>query len=138
MKKLLSGVMVFGLVNSSFVWAAGNDELWEVTSKMEMPGMPFAMPGHTSRICIKKGNENDPKNAIPKDKDQDCKMTDIRISGNTSSWKMKCAGEHPMAGSGEMTRGDGTYKGKMKMHSEDGDMMMTYEGRRIGTCQAKR
>ena len=137
MKKFLSGVVLLGLINSASAWAAGSDGLWEVTTKMEMPGMPFAMPGQTARVCMKKGHENDPNNAVPKNKDQDCKMTDTKISGNKSSWKMTCGGKHPMTGSGEITRSDGAYSGKMLMHSKDGDMTMTYEGKRIGTCQAK-
>jgi hypothetical protein len=134
MKNLLSGMVLLGLMSSASVWATGSDELWEVSTKMEMPGMPFAMPAQTSKICMQKGHENDPNNAVPKDKNQDCKMSDVKISGKKSSWKMKCEGEHPMTGSGEMTRGDGTYSGKMKTHSKEGDMTMAYDGKRIGTC----
>lgn len=114
--------------------AAGNDELWAVTSKMEMAGMPFAMPGHTSNVCIEKGKQNDPNRAVPTDKNQDCKMSDVKISGNKSSWKMVCTGKDPMTGSGEITSGNGSYSGKILMHSKDGDMTMNYEGKRIGTC----
>ena len=30
-------------------------EYWEVITKMEMAGMPFAMPGQTMKVCIAKG-----------------------------------------------------------------------------------
>ncbi len=37
-------------------WAvAAPGEYWEVTVKMEMPGMPFAMPATSTKICIAKG-----------------------------------------------------------------------------------
>lgn len=134
MKKILSVIVLLGLINSAFVWAAGSDELWEVSTKMEMAGMPFAMPGQTSKVCMQKGHEKDPNNAVPKNKDQDCKMSESKVSGNKSSWKMKCEGKNPMTGSGEMTYGDGKYSGKMKMHSKDGDMTMAYDGKRIGSC----
>lgn len=134
MKNLFFCMLALSLMSSASALAAGSDELWEVTNKMEMPGMPIAMPAQTSKICMQKGHENDPNNAVPKDKNQDCKMSDVKVSGNTSSWQMKCEGKHPMTGSGEMTRGDGSYSGKTQMHSKDGDMTMVYEGKRVGTC----
>jgi hypothetical protein len=137
MKKLLFGIISSGLICSVSAMAAGSDELWEVTSKMEMPGMPFAMPAQTVRVCMKKGHANDPNSAIPKNNGQDCKITDTKISGNKSSWKMKCEGTHPMTGSGEITNREGSYSGKMEAHSGDGEMTMVYEGKRVGTCQAK-
>jgi hypothetical protein len=37
----------------------GPDDLWEITSKMEMAGMPFAMPPQTSRVCLQKGKQEE-------------------------------------------------------------------------------
>lgn len=137
MKKLLSGLVILGLMSSAPAMAAGSDELWAVSSKMDMPGMPMGMPGQTSNVCLKKGNEKDPNNAIPKNNDQDCKMSDVKIVGNKTTWKMKCDGRKPMEGEGEMTRGNGSYSGKTVFHMKRRDMTMVYEGKRIGTCQAK-
>lgn len=134
MKNIFLGMVWLGAMSSATVLAAGSDELWEVSTKMEMAGMPFAMPGQTSKVCMQKGHEKDPNNAVPKNKDQDCEITESKVSGNKSSWKMKCSGKNPMTGSGEMIYGDGKYSGKMKMHSNDGDMTMAYDGKRVGTC----
>jgi Protein of unknown function (DUF3617) len=134
MKNIMLGLVWLGAMSSATVLAAGSDELWEVSTKMEMPGMPFAMPAQTQNICMQKGHENDPNNAVPKNKEQDCKMSDVRISGNKSSWKMKCEGKNPMSGEGELTRGKDSYSGKMKMHSRDGDLTMVYSGKKIGSC----
>ncbi len=38
-----------------FKAGSGPDELWDVTFRMEMPGMPMAMPAQTQQTCIKKG-----------------------------------------------------------------------------------
>ncbi|MEO8332425.1 MAG: DUF3617 family protein [Gallionella sp.] len=134
MKNIFLGMMWLGAASSATALAAGSDELWEVSSKMEMAGMPFAMPGQTSKVCIQKGHEKDPNNAVPKEKNSDCVMSDVKTSAKKSTWKMKCEGKEPMTGTGEMTYGDGTSSGKMKMHSKDGDMTMAYEGKRIGSC----
>jgi hypothetical protein len=136
MKKMFLGMVWLGAMSSATVLAAGSDELWEVSSTMPMPGMD--MPVNTTKVCIKKGKAKDPNNAVPKNRNKDCKMIDVKISGNKSSWNMKCTGENPMTGSGEITFGNGTYNGNMKIHSEaGGDMTMVYEGKRVGTCQAK-
>jgi hypothetical protein len=37
----------------------GQDELWEVTTKMEMAGMPMAMPPQTQQICQPKRTGQD-------------------------------------------------------------------------------
>lgn len=134
MKNVFLGMMWLAVMGSATVLAAGNDELWEVSTKMDMVGMPFSMPGQTSKVCMQKGHEKDPNNAVPKDKNQNCKMSDVKVSGNKSSWKIACTGKDPMTGSGEMTYGEGKYSGKMQMHSKDGDMNMAYEGKRIGSC----
>jgi len=55
MKKILSGMVALGLLGSFQAMAAGSDELWAVTSKMDMQGMPMDMPGQTSNVCLKKG-----------------------------------------------------------------------------------
>lgn len=134
MKRLLLVVLLGCAMGSGVSLAAGNDELWEVTNKMDMPGMPFAMPGQTSKVCMQQGKQGDPNQAVPKDKEQDCKMSDVKMTGNKSSWKIACTGKNAMTGNGEMTFGNGAYSGKMQMHSKDGDMTMSYEGKRIGSC----
>jgi hypothetical protein len=136
-KQWIFCMMSVSLMVPVYALAVANDELWEVSAKMDIPGMPMAMPAQTVKVCMKKGNENDPNVALPKSEGQDCKMGDVKVSGNTTSWTLKCTGDNPMTGSGEMTSGNGTYTGKLLMHAGDGDMTMAYEGKRIGTCQAK-
>jgi len=137
MKNLFYGLTVLSLICSTPVIAETGDELWEVTSKMEMEGMPFAMPAQKVKVCMKKNDMKNPNKAIPKNRDQKCQMTDVKSSGNKTTWTMKCEGEHPMTGRGEMTRGEGFYNGKTEMHMDQGDMKMSYEGKRIGSCKAK-
>jgi len=137
MKNSLFGLALSSLIFSAPVIASGNDELWQVTSKMEMSGMGFNMPAQTIKVCMKKNEMRDPNKAIPKNRDSRCNMVDVKTSGNKTTWTMKCEGEHPMTGSGEMIRGEGSYSGKTMMHMDNGDMKMSFDGKRIGTCLAK-
>jgi hypothetical protein len=117
--------------------AAGTDELWEITTKMEMPGIPMAMPAQTNKFCKPQGQaQNDP---LPSDKNNDCKMTDMQRSGSTSRFKMVCTGKQPMTGEGEVTyTGADSYSGKMhiagKMEGESIDMTQTFSGKKVGNC----
>ncbi len=113
---------------------AAPGEYWEVTSKMEMPGMPFAMPATTTKVCIPKGGEKDPGKTSG---DKDCKMTDVKTVGNKTTWKARC--DHNgevMTGEGEQTTSPNGYEGKMKFAGKSGgrDMNMTtaFSGKRIG------
>jgi hypothetical protein len=138
MKKLLFGMMIFGLIGAVSVRASDSGELWEVISRMQLPGMPFAMWSTTDTICIEAGKERYPDKVIPKNlRDQECRLDGINISGNKSSWAMKCVGSSTATGTGEMTLDDGAFMAKSIMQSMGASFTLAYEGKRVGTCQAK-
>jgi hypothetical protein len=112
---------------------AGTGELWEVRSSMSMQG--FAMPPHTMRVCTAK-DSNEPAGANPQ---PDCQTSDVKVSGNTTSWRVACPGPPKLTGSGQITRGDGTYQGTMRFASPDGEMTMKLDGKRLGgACTPKK
>lgn len=114
----------------SFAASAAPGEYWEITTKMEMPGMPFAMPGTTMKVCIPKGGEKDPEKSTG---DKDCKMSDVKTVGNKTTWKMRCNHDGKiMTGSGEQITKTNAYDIKMRISSEDGDMNMSTSGKHIG------
>ena len=134
MNKCLTAMlaMLTSLLSAAAFAAPG--EYWEVTSKMEMPGMPFAMPATTQKVCIPKGGENDPEKTSG---DKDCKMTDIKTVGNKTTWKARCDRDgEVMIGKGEQTTTAKGYQGKMrfsgKSGGEDVDMTMAFSGKRLG------
>ncbi|MCX5870081.1 MAG: DUF3617 domain-containing protein [Deltaproteobacteria bacterium] len=135
--KIGLGVIVLSLLThlTAPVFAAETTgEWWEVNQKMEMPGMPdFAamMPGNApTKVCIAPGQDSQPFKS--KEKDKDCTISDVKKSGNAVTFTMKCTGEHPMTGTGEITSTPTSFSQKIKIHSQDGDMMMVTNGKRIG------
>ena len=117
--------------------SGGDDrgELWEITSSMEMPGMPMAMPANTQRICM--GREAGDDKYVPKN--DDCRLISSSRSGNTQRYKMVCGGKQPMTADGEITHAKDTYSGRTRMtgKSEDGepiDMTHRFSARRLGEC----
>jgi Protein of unknown function (DUF3617) len=107
---------------------------WEITTKMEMAGVPMAMPATTTRLCLGPNEKEDA--LVPKQ--DNCRMTDSRRTGNTLRWRMECSGKDPMSGEGEITYAGDTYAGRMRLTGKSGgeafDMMQTYSGRKLGEC----
>ncbi|MDF1593416.1 MAG: DUF3617 family protein [Desulfobacterales bacterium] len=108
---------------------------YEITVKMEMPGIPGGMPPQTMVQCL---NE---KNPVPDSSPdaQGCKMANMRTKGNTVTYTVNC----PQQGMDAKMTGEMTYKGdsfegttKMSMGPEAGSMTVitVVKGRRIGKC----
>jgi hypothetical protein len=138
MKKPIITCLFFAASTFSVSAFSATGEYWEATSKMEMEGMPFAMPATTRKVCVAKGSERDPRQSAP---NKDCKMSDINFSGNKTSWKIRCNHDGNITeGTGEFTHGSDSYQGKMLMkstsHGELMTMTMALSGKRIGgSCE---
>jgi hypothetical protein len=135
MKKafLKIGTLSVAMLSSSALAAPG--EWWEISTKMEMEGMPFAMPAQTSKVCMPKGGESDP--SYTQGKDSNCKMTDVKHSGKTVKYKGTCVNQgETMNMVGETTHDGKSFKSNMKMSGKSGgeniNMAMVSSGKRIG------
>ena len=130
MNKHLSAVVAVTACLFSVSATSAPGEYWEMTSKMEMEGMPFAMPANTMKVCIPKGGEKDPGKTSG---DKDCQMTDIKTVGNKTTWKMRCNKDgEVMTGKGEQTTTGNSYQGKMQVTSRDMNMATVYSGKKLG------
>lgn len=112
----------------------GTDRLYEVTTRMEMPGMPMQPPPQTTRVCAPATETSDKMLAG----NDNCKVTDKRTSGNKTTYRMACTGEMPMTGEGEMEEFATGYRGRMSATMGAGGdrqiLNMSYEGKLVGTC----
>jgi hypothetical protein len=129
-------ILLFGWFSASIVFAGSKinmqEGLWEITSEVKMPGMSLPPTTHTQ--CIKK-DDLVPQKTQP---GQECKITDVKISGNTVTYKMRCSGQGgDMTGTGEITYNGDRFAGTMKMNMPGQNMTITthMKGRRIGECQ---
>ncbi|MDD2925720.1 DUF3617 domain-containing protein [Rhodoferax sp.] len=116
------------------LWSlAAPGEYWEITTKMDMPGMPVAMPATTIKTCVPKGAERDPSYTTQKE----CKVSDVKHIGNKTSWKMRCERKDGvMEGSGDVTASADQSEGTIRLSSTSGgrkmDMTQSYKSRRLG------
>ena len=115
--------------------AGETGDLWDVTAKMSIEGMPMEMPARTSQVCSAKVWTEPP----PGDPGRgQCTRTDFRQDGNKVTWKVSCSGPPASTGIGEITRdGDSAYTGSIRFSSSDGNMTIRLTGRRVGGCTPK-
>ncbi|TMH65487.1 MAG: DUF3617 family protein, partial [Betaproteobacteria bacterium] len=130
MKTIFALVAAFPL---AFAHAAGSDELWEVTSQMNMPGMPAGMGAQKHQVCTEKG---DAKKAMSSKGSEKCKMTDFKQSGNKVTMTMACPDGTAVV-ENTYNAAHTEYNGTVKMTSKRGDMTMTMAGRKVGSCDAQ-
>jgi hypothetical protein len=115
--------------------AQGSDDQYDVTMKMEMPGM--VMPPMSQRICVKKGASD--QDFIPRQ--ENCRVSDTTRTGSRLTFKMTCTGNNPMTGTGDFTFVANGYNGQIrmkgKMEGQDMAMTQTIDARRVGGCTAR-
>jgi len=109
---------------------------YEITAKVEMPGMPGGMPPQTTTQCL---NEQKPVPDSSADA-QGCEITDMKTRGNTVTYTMVCNQQGMrIKGTGEMTYKGNSFEGttQISMGPSAGDMTITtvIKGKRIGKCK---
>lgn len=113
--------------------------LWEITVKMDMPGMPMQMPPQTFRQCLNK------KDMVPQNKEEpgrtDCKEIKREVKGDTVNWVIECKAEGgTVTSSGTMTYKNDTLEGTVKVRVPDGrrgamEMTQHMNGKWVGPCK---
>ena len=135
-RPLLSLSLALGLLAPGLALAqAGTGNLYRVTSKIEMDGMPFPMPSRAVDVCGPKNQASD--KMVPRE--ENCTISNFRVVGNKSSFNMTCTGQNPMTATGEFEQlGADAYRGRMQMkgqmEGEPMNMTMNFEGKKIRDC----
>ncbi|UPT73341.1 MAG: DUF3617 domain-containing protein [Elusimicrobiota bacterium] len=119
---------------------AEEGELWEVSTKMEMPDMPEGMPagmgpmgGRTMKMC----RGNDPKDTFKDDKEmKDCEMKDIKQTDTTVSMSMVCKKGRTAKMEIVYNKARTEYKGTMRVKDGGDEMTMRMTGKKLGPCDA--
>lgn len=123
--------LLFG-IQSIYAGSDMREGLWEITSKMEIPGMPMEMPAAKFTQCI--NNQDN----VPYDAEQnpDCQIKNTKVEGDALTWDMQCSGRAGNThSSGKIIYKGDTFKGSAKVVSGGMEMTQTMSGRRIGDCK---
>jgi hypothetical protein len=136
MKMRFSSAVLLVLGVSWTVLAQGSspmrEGMWEVSSKMVMPGME--MPPMKQQQCVTAAMIKDPQSAIPK-MDNDCKISNYKLEGNTATYTMTCTQPAPITATGEIKySGSDAYTGTVKLDGMGQTLTMNIDAKRVGEC----
>ena len=107
---------------------------WSVSVETKMAGMDMKMPPMTFERCVTPEEAEKPQ--PPKARNEDCKIEDYKLEGNTVTWKVKCEKTNT-SGEGKMTYSNDSYEGDMHMKMGDREVTQKITGKRIGDCDKK-
>lgn len=96
----------------------------------------MSMPARTQPVCSPKNAPADTPQGVPTQ--ENCEEYDVQRTGTSLRWKLRCAGDPPASGSGEMHYPDKDhYSGQMRMKVGADEMQVKMRGKRLGTaCDA--
>lgn len=135
-RRTLLAVLVLALATTVFAASPQKPGKWQITMQMDMPGMPVKMPPVTTSHCVTEEDVKNAESAVPQGPSKDCKVSDLKIEGNTVSYKIECP-KQKMSGSGKVTYSDESFDGVMKMQVRDQEMTTKMTGKYLGACDAK-
>jgi len=133
---VVASLMLVTYISVAFADAALNlqEGKWEITTKVEMPGMRMNIPPQKHIQCLTK------KDFVPQSTQpgQECKISGTTIVGNTVTWTIQCTSQgEEMSGKGKITYGGNSFEGTITMTMSHANMEMTshISGNRIGDCK---
>jgi hypothetical protein len=131
-------VLVSFLACAALAQAEVKEGLWEMKTTIEMPGMPMKIPPTTTQTCISK-DDMVPKPQAQRGQQQDCKMTEQKLVGNTVTYAMKCTDKKGMTAemSGKMVYSGDTMEGSYTIKTSGAsamEMSAKMTGKYIGKC----
>ena len=119
--------------------AAGTDGMqpgmWEYNIKMEMPGMPFAMPPVVTQQCLTQQDVD--KGQAYRDQNQkgECQMSNLKQSAGKISYDIACTGKQPATGHFDFNTTASALNGVGTMDMSGQKMKQTFAAKRVGDCK---
>lgn len=105
--------------------------LWQTTSQMVMPGLPFSPPPNTTQLCTAREWNQPP----PPPPGQSCEVSNFRRDDSKVSWDTVCTGQMDMSGHGEITfTSADSYTGVISFTAEGTSVTVNLSGTKIGDC----
>lgn len=133
--QIVASIALFTCLIASSIHAAElnmKPGMWQWTTTMEMPGMPFAIPPVTYSVCITK------KDLVPQQPNEveQCKILENKITDSAVQWKMVCTGnEGKVVSEGKIVYTGSSAKGEIKIVTQGMTMTSKLSGQRTGACK---
>ena len=136
MKRLLFLSLILAIPNFAAAAIDMQPGEWEISSTMEMPGMPMKMPASSYTQCLT-AEDLIPKSSQQMDNSQ-CKIISQEQHGGTVTWEIVCDNpQGEMKSRGEITYHGTSFSGEVKTSGGGmpGEMLQKMDGKRLGPCR---
>jgi hypothetical protein len=127
----LASVVALGGVAQGLAADAMKPGEYEYTVRMEMPGMPVAMPAQTSRQCVTQA-EVEGGRQFGIRQDPDCQVKNLKHGAGKASFDVACG--NGTTGRAEYTYDGNGMNGKTTMNMDGNRMVVHLSARRLGDC----
>jgi hypothetical protein len=140
--KIAGTILAVLLVAATPLFAAPamQEGKWEISVKMDMPGMPFPMPPMVTTHCYSKEDVKDTTKTLPSSskKKDDCEVKDMKVNGNKVTWKMQC--KDGTKGHGEAEYKKSSYTSVLTLETKDkkngtSTVVQHISAKRVGDCK---
>jgi len=131
-KAIAAGLCVLGFAAPALGADGMRPGQYEYTVRMEIPGMPVAMPPMTLQHCLTQA-DIDQGRQYESRQNQDCEVKNLRQSPGKASMDLVC--KDGTTGKGEYTFGNDALNGKTTMMRDGQAMAMNMSARRAGDCK---
>jgi hypothetical protein len=105
-------------------------EKWRTRTSMQTDG--FSMPERTMEVCLPKTDKPDEAMLNQQQAPGDCKVSNIKRSGNKTSADLKCTGPTAMEGHWEVETVGDTVRGTMAATMAGRKMTTKFENTKLG------
>jgi hypothetical protein len=106
--------------------------LYAYTVKMEMPGMPFAMPPQQFQNCVKQ-EDVDQGRQYQDQRNKDCEVKNMKQSAGKASFDIAC--KDGTTGHADYAFDGSSMTGKTVMNREGQNLTMNMTAKRSGDCK---
>jgi len=125
---IVRGFAVLSLVTAAGTAIASDPGTqWRITTSMS--GMGMNLPSRVTESCVTGSKQDQPAPTAQ----SDCQFTETSRVGSTVQFAVQCKS---MKGTGTISYGADHYSGKFDMQSDRGVMSVTYDGQKLGSCDA--
>ena len=129
--------MALGLLPAAALAAgqAMQPGMWEYTLKMEMAGMPVAMPPQVFQRCMTQKDVDQGDYASNPREQSKCEIKNMKQEPGKVSYDVACKGEHAVTGHYEFTMTPTSMTGGGTMNLAGGQTMkQNMSAKRVGDC----
>ena len=109
--------------------------LWEYQVKMEIPGMPVAMPAATYKHCLTQSDVDKGQLSQNPRQDSKCETKNLSRDGGKISYDIVCSGDASMTGHYDFLISESEMHGSGNISTNGQTMKNTMNAKRIGDCK---